>query len=217
MSLPKQTSFVLVRKKNIVIHVQGKIPRTVFVAFSGGVDSVAAVDFLQRNHTVVLAHINHANEISSAEQTFVEQFAQQRGLAVLLQHGDLNKPRGCSWEEHWRIERYRFLHAINAPVITCHHLDDCVETWLWNMCNGRDQTIAYRNANVIRPFRTTRKSKLVDWCQRKQITWYEDATNANPQFAVRNYIRHVLVPAAMQVNPGIHTTIRNKIVNECVQ
>ncbi len=197
-----------------MIHVQGKIPRTVYVAFSGGVDSVAVVDFLRRNHTVVLAHINHGNEISSAEQAFVEQFAEKRQLPLLLKQGKAEKPADESWEEHWRNERYQFLHSINGTVITCHHLDDCVETWLWNMCNGRDQTIAYRNVNVIRPFRTTRKSEFVDWCQRKQLAWYEDPTNANPQFAVRNYIRHMMVPAAMKVNPGIHTTIRNKLIQE---
>jgi tRNA(Ile)-lysidine synthetase-like protein len=197
-----------------VIHVQGKIPRTVYVAFSGGVDSVAVVDFLRRNHTVVLAHINHGNEISSAEQAFVEQFADKHQLPLLLKQGRAEKPADESWEEHWRNERYQFLHSINGTVITCHHLDDCVETWLWNMCNGRDQTIAYRNVNVIRPFRTTRKFEFVGWCQRKQLTWYEDLTNANPQFAVRNYIRHVMVPTAMKVNPGIHTTIRNKLIQE---
>ena len=197
-----------------MIHVQGKIPRTVFVAFSGGVDSVAVVDFLRRNHTVVLAHINHGNEISSAEQAFVEQFADKQQLPLLLKQGKAEKPADESWEEHWRNERYQFLHSINGTVITCHHLDDCVETWLWNMCNGRDQTIAYRNVNVIRPFRTTRKFEFVDWCQRKQLAWYEDLTNANPQFAVRNYIRHMMVPAAMKVNPGIHTTIRNKLIQE---
>lgn len=197
-----------------MIHVQGKIPRTVYVAFSGGVDSVAVVDFLRRNHTVVLAHINHGNEISSAEQAFVEQFADKHQFPLLLKQGKAEKPADESWEEHWRNERYQFLHSINGTVITCHHLDDCVETWLWNMCNGRDQTIAYRNVNVIRPFRTTRKFEFVDWCQRKQLAWYEDPTNANPQFAVRNYIRHVMVPAAMKVNPGIHTTIRNKLIQE---
>lgn len=197
-----------------MIHVQGKIPRTVYVAFSGGVDSVAVVDFLRRNHSVALAHINHGNEISSAEQEFTEQFAERHQLPLLVKKGAAEKPRELSWEEHWRTERYRFLHSIDSTVITCHHLDDCVETWLWNMCNGRDQTIAYRNVNVIRPFRTTRKSEFVDWCQRKQIEWYEDPTNANPQFAVRNYIRHVMVPAAMRVNPGIHTTIRNKLIQE---
>ncbi len=198
-----------------MIHVQGKIPRTVFVAFSGGVDSVAVVDFLRRNHQVLLAYVNHGDEIAKAEQEFVEQYAQQYGLPLFMKRADTDKPRDTSWEEHWRNERYSFFHTdITGTVITCHHLDDCVETWLWNMCNGRDQTIGYMNRNVIRPFRTTRKFEFVDWCRRKQLTWFEDPTNANPQFATRNFIRHTLIPAALQVNPGIHTTIRNKLLQE---
>jgi tRNA(Ile)-lysidine synthetase-like protein len=197
-----------------MIHVQGKIPRTVFVAFSGGVDSVAVVSFLQRNHNVCLAYVNHGDEIAKAEQEFVEQFAEANNLPLYTKRANTEKPSDTSWEEHWRNERYQFLHSINATVITCHHLDDCVETWLWNMCNGRDQTIPYNNRNVIRPFRTTRKFEFIDWCQRKQIAWYEDPTNANPQYATRNFIRHTLIPAALQVNPGIHTTIRNKLLQE---
>lgn len=198
-----------------MIHVQGKIPRTVFVAFSGGVDSVAVVDFLRRNHQVSLAYVNHGDEIAKAEQTFVEQYAQQYNLPLFMKRADTDKPRDTSWEEHWRNERYRFFHTdITGTVITCHHLDDCVETWLWNMCNGRDQTIGYMNRNVIRPFRMTRKFEFVDWCRRKHLKWFEDPTNANPQFATRNFIRHTLIPAALQVNPGIHTTIRNKLLQE---
>jgi tRNA(Ile)-lysidine synthetase-like protein len=197
-----------------VIHVQGKIPRIVFVAFSGGVDSVAVVDFLRHNHTVCLVYVNHGDEIAKVEQEFVEQFAHTNGLTLYTKRGKADKPANESWEEHWRNERYHFLHSIGGTVITCHHLDDCVETWLWNMCNGRDQTIPYNNVNVIRPFRTTRKFEFVDWCQRKQLAWFEDPTNANPQFATRNFIRHTLIPAALQVNPGIHTTIRNKLLQE---
>lgn len=198
-----------------MIHVQGKIPRTVFVAFSGGVDSVAVVDFLRRNHQVSLAYVNHGDEIAKAEQAFVEQYAQQYNLPLYMKRANTDKPRDNSWEEHWRNERYRFFRTeITGIVITCHHLDDCVETWLWNMCNGRDQTIPYNNLNVIRPFRTTRKFEFVDWCRRKHLKWFEDPTNANPQFATRNFIRHTLVPAALQVNPGIHTTIRNKLLQE---
>lgn len=198
-----------------MIHVQGKIPRTVFVAFSGGVDSVAVVSFLQRNHNVCLAYVNHGDEIAKAEQEFVEQFAEANNLPLYTKRANTEKPSDTSWEEHWRNERYRFFHKdITGTVITCHHLDDCVETWLWNMCNGRDQTIPYNNRNVIRPFRTTRKFEFIDWCQRKQLDWYQDPTNANPQFAVRNYIRHVMMPAALHVNPGIHTTIRNKLLQE---
>ena len=105
-----------------MIHVQGKIPRTVFVAFSGGVDSVAVVDFLRRNHQVSLAYVNHGDEIAKAEQEFVEHYAQQYNLPLFMKRANTDKPRDNSWEEHWRNERYRFFRTeITGTVITCHH------------------------------------------------------------------------------------------------
>lgn len=197
-----------------MIHIQGIIPRTVFVGFSGGVDSVAAVDFLSKNHSVILVHVNHGNDIAEDEQAFADEFSCKRGLPILYFKGAAQKAKSHSWEEHWRIERYKAFRQVNGTVVTCHHLDDCVETWLWNMCNGRDQTIAYKNRNVIRPFRTTRKNEFVDWCRNKDLKWFEDASNSDPNFAVRNYIRHVLLPNAQKVNPGIHSTIRKKLLQE---
>jgi asparagine synthetase B (glutamine-hydrolysing) len=35
-----------------MIKIQGKLPRSVYVACSGGADSMAIVDFLSRNHDV---------------------------------------------------------------------------------------------------------------------------------------------------------------------
>jgi tRNA(Ile)-lysidine synthase len=198
-----------------MIHFQGKIADRVAVAYSGGVDSVAVLDFvMQRPRTVVLVHVNHGNEIASAEQAQAEQAAERYSLPLYLCRARSQKNREHSWEEHWRLERYKFFHQIELPVITGHQLDDCVETWLWNMCNGRDQTIAYRNVNVIRPFRLNRKHEFVDWCERKQIPWFEDPTNADPTFACRNHIRHRLLPEVERVNPGIFTTIRNRLLAE---
>lgn len=198
-----------------MIHFQGKIADRVAVAYSGGVDSAAVLDFvMQRPRSVILVHVNHGNEIAQAEQLQAERAAEQYALPFYLYRARPQKNREHSWEEHWRLERYRFFHQIELPVITGHQLDDCVETWLWNMCNGRDQTIAYRNLNVIRPFRLNRKKNFVDWCQRKQIQWFEDPTNADADFACRNHIRHRLLPEVERVNPGIYTTIRNRLLAE---
>ena len=82
------------------------------------------------------------------------------------------------------------------------------------MCNGKDYTIPYRNKNVVRPFRLTPKHEFIDWCTRKEVDWYQDLSNLDPDFATRNYIRSVLLPSVLRVNPGIHTTIRNKLLQE---
>jgi len=123
--------------------------------------------------------------------------------------GRVARPRRSdeSQEEYWREERYRFLFSLEGPVVTAHHLDDAVETWLFNSIHGKPRTIPYRNRNVIRPFLTTPKSELVSWCRRKDLRWTEDASNSDVAY-MRNLIRHQIVPNALQVNPGLRTVVR---------
>ena len=41
-----------------MIKLQGKLPRQLWLACSGGVDSMAALDFLGRNHQINVLHFN---------------------------------------------------------------------------------------------------------------------------------------------------------------
>ena len=72
----------------------------------------------------------------------------------------------------------------------------------------------YSHANVIRPFLATRKSQLIDYAQTHQIAWLEDASNSDAVFAARNRIRHDILPAALQVNPGLHNMVRKRIIEK---
>lgn len=193
-----------------MITVQRQIPRNVTVAFSGGVDSMAVVDFLSQNHNVELAHFHHGNDMADDELVFVRDAAQRYGLSLSVGYGNSNPPKGVTLEEHWRNQRYLFLKGIKGPVITCHHLDDCVETYLWNALNGRLLTVPYRNGNVIRPFRLTPKAQFYKRC--RGIKYFEDHTNFDPDFGTRNYIRNELMPHALKVNPGLYKVVRKHIL-----
>ena len=114
-----------------------------------------------------------------------------------------------SMEEYWRNERYRFLKGL-GPVITCHHLDDCVETYVWSSLHGTPKVIPLVRDNVLRPFLTTRKQDFVYWCESHNVPWIEDESNKNTKYT-RNYIRNEMMPHVLKVNPGIHTLVK-KIV-----
>ena len=118
-----------------------------------------------------------------------------------------------SQEEYWRNERYKFLHSINAPIITGHHLDDCVETWAWSSMHGNGKIIPYANKNVIRPFRLNRKKELQLWANLNNVSYIEDKTNTDTRHT-RNYIRHKMMPHVLRVNPGIHKVIAKKVKDE---
>jgi len=198
-----------------MLKLQGKLPREVYVACSGGIDSMAALDFLCNNHTVTLTFFDHGTETSKQALEFVSQQAVNYNVSFI--YGSIPKQdikvSGESREEYWRIKRYEYFHSINAPIITAHHLDDCVETWVWSSMHGTGKIIPYANKNVIRPFRMTRKRDFELWANLKNVPHVEDDSNADVCYT-RNYIRHEMMPHVLRVNPGIHKTILKKVRDE---
>tara|TARA_R110000772_G_scaffold25885_1_gene67137 strand:+ start:70 stop:666 length:597 start_codon:yes stop_codon:yes gene_type:complete len=198
-----------------MIKIQGLIPRKVIVATSGGVDSMAVVDFLKRNHTVAMQFVHHGTDTSEEAYQFLCEYEQDNGVPLYVNYIDSEVPDRTSQEEHWRNERYKVFQQHGISVITCHHLDDCAETWIWSSLNGTGKTIPYRNENVIRPFRLNRKSEFVDWCKRKNVKWVEDKSNKDNKY-MRNYIRNELMSHALVVNPGLHTVLKRKVEQETI-
>jgi tRNA(Ile)-lysidine synthase len=99
---------------------------------------------------------------------------------------------------------------LGQGVITAHHLDDCVETYLWSMMHGTAKVIPYRRNKVVRPFLLTPKEELIDWANRNQVPWVNDESNKDTKF-MRNYVRHELVPHAVHVNPGLSKVVARKV------
>jgi tRNA(Ile)-lysidine synthase len=189
------------------------LPKQITIAFSGGVDSVACTDFLSRKHDVTCAFFHHGTENSESAMHFVTDFCTQRNIPLHFGwNRQVSTPAGLSAEEHWRNERYKFLKTL-GPVITCHHLDDCVETYLWSCMHGTPKTIPLVRDNVVRPFLTTKKEELVSWCMRHDVEWCHDKSNDDTKY-IRNYVRKNIVPHALEVNPGLHKVVARIVENK---
>jgi len=196
-----------------MIHLLFPLPKELIVAFSGGVDSTAIVDFLSNKHKVTCAFFHHGTENSERAFEFVARFCTERELPLIVGFIKNSKSKELSTEEHWRNERYEFLNSFGdglGPIVTGHHLDDCVETYIWSALHGKPKVIPCARNNVIRPFLTTTKHEFVNWCERKNIEWCHDNSNDDDHYT-RNYVRKHLVPHALHVNPGLRTTVK-KIV-----
>jgi tRNA(Ile)-lysidine synthase len=200
-----------------MITIQGKLDREVYIACSGGVDSMAVADFLMKNHKVNLMFFDHGNETALEELRFLQEryhpSIDHAGMKLEIGNITRSKNKSESWEEYWRVQRYEWFHSFDFPIITCHHLDDCVETWIFTSLHGESRIIPYSNKNVIRPFRLNRKSEFTNWCRNKNVPWVEDTSNEDTGY-MRNYIRHEIVPKALIVNPGIHKVIRKKVIED---
>lgn len=117
-------------------------------------------------------------------------------------------------ESAWREQRYSIFRTWNEPIIMGHHLDDAVETYLMAAVSGYTRMMPYSNDPVIRPFLIHPAESIRAYAEHHGVKWIEDETNRDVNFAKRNMVRHVLLPAALKVNPGIHNTIRRKIIQK---
>ena len=197
-----------------LIKLQGKLPRKISVAVSGGVDSMVALDFLKRNHVVTVLHYNHNTGHSDEADAFVSRYCRDNGIPFLKDKCKTTAPLGRSRECFWREQRYNFFDKHNDyPLITAHTLDDCVESWIFTSLTSTSRVIPYRRNHVVRPFRKTRKRDLELWANLNNVPYVTDPSNADTSFR-RNYIRHELMPHALEVNPGLFKMISKRVADD---
>ena len=195
-----------------MIRVSMKLPGHIAIAVSGGPDSMAALDFLSRKKTVLALHFNHKTSSSNAAERVVSDYCAMRNIPLAIGELETDMPVGMSREDFWRKQRYKFFEyaAGELSVITCHHLDDVMETWLFTSLHGDPRLIPSCRGRYLRPFLGTRKAVFEDWCDRKDVPHVIDPSNADVSF-MRNYIRHELLPKALQINPGLPKVLRKKV------
>jgi tRNA(Ile)-lysidine synthase len=196
-----------------MITLLGKLPRKLTVAVSGGVDSMALLSFLKRNHDVTAAFYHHHTQTSKEAYNFLMDYLPKLGIELKVGFLNKEKPTELSWEEFWRNCRYDFFKTLNESVVTAHTLDDCVETWVWGSLHGQPQIIPYTHGNVLRPLLTTCKKDLYRWCENNKVSWVEDTSNTDTRYT-RNYIRTEMMPYILKVNPGIHKVIKKKVLEK---
>ncbi len=200
-----------------MIRLSMKLPQKLAIAVSGGSDSMAALSFLSKKKDLTVLHFNHGTEHADKAEKVVLKYCSENNIKCT--HGRLSvaPPSGVSREDFWRRARYRFFeqNSGSLPVVTCHHLDDVVETWLFTSLHGDPMLIPSKRGRYLRPFLITRKTVLEDWCEDKDIPSVYDPSNSDLSF-MRNYIRHEIVPKALRVNPGLPKVLKKKIINNPV-
>lgn len=196
-----------------MIKIIGKIPQKIHLACSGGVDSMAVLDFLRNGKKeVVCVYFNHGTEHSKDVEGHIKDYCIQNSIDLVLGKSNREREKDESPEEYWRNVRYDFLHSLPYPVITAHHLDDVIETYLFSSFHGDSKVINYKKENVFRPFLLTRKSDFEYWCSNRNVPFWNDKSNSDVKFA-RNKIRHDILPEVLKINPGIHKTV-SKILKD---
>jgi tRNA(Ile)-lysidine synthase len=192
------------------------LPRKYWIAVSGGVDSMAALHWLdkqsRRDSLLGVLHVNHnTGEFANIAEEHVNNHCYFEDITLKRLRLDSEPPKGESKEKWWRDRRYEFFKSFNDPVILAHNFDDCLEEYIMcTMVRGYSSTIPYSNGNCVRPFRLWKRSSIEEYAIKNNLKWVEDPSNTNTKHK-RNYIRHVLVPQLLELNPGLYNIVRKVI------
>lgn len=186
------------------------------VACSGGLDSVVLAHLCHSAGLhVALAHCNFRlrGAESDADETFVKELAQQLDVDFFVTHFDtlgyVNQHK-VSVQMAARELRYAWFDRLLktkgfVKVLTAHHLDDALETFLINLSRGTGidglTGIPAQTETIVRPLLKFSREELLDYAQANELTWREDASNSDIKY-LRNKIRAEVVPLLKELHPS---------------
>mgnify|MGYP000897989563 FL=1 len=200
--------------------------RTLLVACSGGTDSLALLDVLERLRAaggaqIICAHYEHGirGADSLADARFVEAFCAAHAIPCLCGAGDVPvyaRAHRLSLETAARVCRYDFLHRVHAErgcdaIVLAHHADDLAETVLLRILRGTGPAglAAMRvwDGLHLRPLLTVTRAQIEQYAAERGLAPRHDVTN-DALDARRNRIRHELLPQlARTYNPAVRDAL----------
>lgn len=202
-------------KKHIAENFRSLENKKLLLATSGGLDSMVMTHLFQElNFDIALAHCNfQLRGLESFEdQNFVQQYAQENEIPLFVTQFDTEafaKDYKLSTQVAARDLRYNWFYELLETegydyVLTAHHADDNLETFLINLSRGTGLEgligIPEQNDKIIRPLLLFSREEIATYAAENHIQWREDSSNASDKY-LRNKIRHDLVPLFKELNP----------------
>ncbi len=200
-------------------HIENQFPGLLehkfLLACSGGLDSVALVYLCHRSGLdFALAHCNFQlrGPESDGDEEFIRLLAKKLNVQLYVAHFDTN---GYIYENKVSVQvaarelRYRwFAKTIEEngirTLVTAHHADDSLETFLINLSRGTGidglTGIPPRIDYISRPLLEFSRERILKYAKTEKLTWREDSSNADTKY-LRNKIRHDIVPLLKKLHP----------------
>ena len=185
----------------------------ILVACSGGVDSVVLTHLLNTlKFDISVAHCNFSlrGEESDADEAFVLHLADKLSISVFTETFDTKKyakENKLSTQMAARELRYRWFEEIKINfkfdyVVTAHHADDDLETFLINLSRGTGLKgltgIPEINETTVRPLLHFSRNEIVKYAKDNPFFWREVSSNAKADY-VRTKLRLEVIPASKEV------------------
>ncbi|WP_367679661.1 tRNA lysidine(34) synthetase TilS [Buchnera aphidicola] len=185
--------------------------------------------FKKKNHTIKFRaiHINHNYDKNSNQWSiFCKNICEKYDVECIIQSIPNYKKNVYGIEAYFRIERYKAIqkNLLKSEILlTAHHLNDQLETFLLALKRGSGPTglssmpyIKKIGANIhCRPLLYVTKQEIKNWAINQKLSWLSDSSNQNIKFD-RNFIRHQILPKIEKKWPFfIKNSMRSiKLINE---
>ncbi len=214
-------------KKHIEQNLPFLLNKKLLIAISGGIDSVVLTHLFYRlNFNFSLAHCNFKlrNKESNLDEEFVKKLGKKLNIETFTTSFNTNeysKKNKTSTQISARELRYNWFNKLVENhnfdyIITAHHADDNLETFLINLTRGTGLKgltgIPQINGNIIRPLLLFSREKIENYAIKNNITWREDLSNSETKY-IRNKIRHKIVPELKKINPELLDSFEKTINN----
>lgn len=175
-------------------------------------------------NNLVACYFNHNTRPEcKQEEEFLLELWKKEGFDVEIAECDFEKIKKLypskSFEELAREKRYQFFEAVcnmynTNKVITAHHLDDRIETFIFNMLRGSKLTglinMQEKSWWILRPLLWIEKSRILEYLSENKLKYFEDETNESSDFT-RNFLRNEVLPKFSQVHPEHKKNLWNLI------
>ena len=214
-------------KEHININFPFLKDKKLLIAISGGVDSVVLTHLLHElNFDISLAHCNFQlrEKESDLDEEFIELLAQKTSNQIFKIKFDTEQfalKNKLSTQIAARELRYNWFQEVIKKhnfdyVLTAHHADDNLETFLINLTRGSGLDgftgIPKINGNIVRPLLAFSREEILAYAKTNTIDWREDASNATTKY-IRNKIRHKVLPVLKEINPNLLETFAKTLEN----
>ncbi len=188
---------------------------SILVTVSGGVDSMVLLDLLYRNNFKIgVAHCNFnlRSTESDADAQLVKKIAEKHRIPFFVKVFDTEayaRQHQISIQMAARELRYQWFEDLRQKetfdcIATAHHLDDSIETVLFNLAKGTGieglKGIPHQNGNIIRPLLFAEKTEIIAYAEEMRLEFREDSSNKSLKYH-RNFIRKKIIPGLEEINP----------------
>ncbi|MDG1840807.1 MAG: tRNA lysidine(34) synthetase TilS [Crocinitomicaceae bacterium] len=191
-----------------------------FLAVSGGLDSMVLLSLFSKFDDLCVLHVNYKlrGKDSDLDEELVRSVCASlnvKCLVYIVSNLDKQKMKNGNLQLEARKIRYKFFENqtiafSKSKILLAHHADDQVETFLLQLIRNSGisglMAMKKKNKTLLRPLLPFKKKELKQFAEKSKLIWREDYSNQSLVYN-RNRIRNVWIPLLEKDVPELTNSI----------